>query len=117
MLFGERQSDNCNRQYDPKNQMRKGNPDAAQENPDDIEYGGKTSGIAGHFPHMLSKREERHNTNFEALDTERNANDRQAEGQTGEHIFQKNDKSAENKPDDVSNEVHDAISFKIYAGF
>ena len=59
---------------------------------------------------MLAERKERHHTYFETLDTERNADDGQAERQPGGHIFEKNDKSAENKPDNVSNEVHDAIS-------
>jgi len=107
MLFRKRQADDRDREQDTKNEVRERDPDPAQENPDDIENGGQTARIGGHVPHMLPEWEECHDPDFETLDTEGDADDRQAQCEPGGHVFDKNDKSAENKPDDVSDEVHE----------
>lgn len=110
MLFCKRQTDNRDRKQNTENQMRQRDPYSAQKDPDNVKNSRKATRGARYLPHMLAEGEERHNTYFKTLDTERDANDSQAERQPGGHIFEKNDKSAENKPDNVSNEVHDAIS-------
>lgn len=113
MLLCEWQADDRDRQQDPENQVGKSDPDAAHEDPDNVENGGQAARVAGNFAHMLPEREERHKPDLETLNAERDADNGYAERQSAKHIFQKNDKSTEDKPDNVSDQVHDKFSLEI----
>lgn len=60
----------------------------------------RQAGVGLRTDDLLSKREQREHSQFEDLNTERNANDRQAEREAENDVQQEEDESSENNPNE-----------------
>jgi hypothetical protein len=102
MLTGEWKTDDAYGQKYTKDQMGKCDPDTSQQDPENIEYSGKTTRTSWHFSDMTPEREQGKNPDLEALYPKRNTNDGQAKRQSRDHVLNKNEKSSKYQPDDVT---------------
>lgn len=82
--------------------MCQGDPDPAEENPDDIEYRRQAARLSRHFPDLPAERKECQKANLETLNAKRYSDNGNTKCQAGNHVLNKDQKSPENEPDDVA---------------
>ena len=80
--------------------------ETGQDDPDDIEDDGEHALRRIDNPHLAAERGEHAAGKFEALETERDADDGQAQQESTEHVTEENDKAAEYKESDIADQVH-----------
>lgn len=82
--------------------MGKGNPKSSKEQPDDVHDGGKATCVGRSICNADTKGGQTNKCKFETLESKGNTNDGEAQDQTAENIFKKNEKTSKNDPDDIA---------------
>jgi len=98
VLFGERQADNCDAEQKGEKQMSQANPDAADEKPDDVKNGAQKAAACRPVDNLAAKGNKREDRQLEALKAEGDADDCEAERDAAYHVFDRNNKAAEENP-------------------
>ena len=123
VLYGEGDADDGKGEEHGEECMREHDPDAADDQPDDVHERGETPGRSrpvGDFPAEGEQRQERQ---LDALDAERDADDREAQYDAADQVFKENEYPAEHDPDDVADKAHSvllilvSLSLRIYGHF
>lgn len=89
------------KQYAEEN-MHYRRPQAAKEQPDDIEQGAQASRAAARTHHLPAKRRQHQSRYLETLDTKGNTNDGETKQQAADAINEGAYKSAEDEPYDIA---------------
>ena len=101
MLLPEGNADDGDTEQHAEEHVREPYPDATDEKPDDIHHAAQTA--MSHFPaHTRAKRPQRQQSQLDALDAKRNADDGDHQCHTRYHIFDGNLNASEHQPNDVS---------------
>ena len=76
--------------------MRQRDPDAAHDEPDDVEYRRKATRVAGYLPHLPAKGSQTKNADFETLHPKRDADNGDTEHEARHHVFDEDNQATEN---------------------
>ena len=106
MLTGEGNTDDRNAKQEGEDQVDNRCIQAAADDPDDIAQDGQASYRAACGDYLSAERPENETGDLEALQAERDADDRQAKDESSEDVSESCCETAEDKPDEVADEVH-----------
>ena len=97
-----RDADNGDVEQTPKEDMGEEDVKTTDEKPDDIHQGVETAATSGDFLHVRPERPESQHAQLEGLQPPRNADNGEAEHQSGCEILEGGGQSAKKKPKKVS---------------
>ena len=98
VLFGEWQADDGYGQQNSQQQMSQAYPDAANEKPDDVENCAHKTTAGRSVDDFAAKGDQDEHPQLEALKTKWNADDGDTQGKAADHVFDGNEKTAQNNP-------------------
>lgn len=101
MLQPEWNTDYGDTKYHTEYQMGEADPNAANQNPNDIHQHTEATAIIRATAHLASERAECQYGQFQSLKTKRNANDSNHHQQTGYDVFNTNHQPTQNNPQKV----------------
>jgi hypothetical protein len=107
MLHAEGNADNGDAKEESEKQVGQGDPYTAAENPKDVHQRRKTTARPLRLMKFHPKGSDCYKCELKALKSERDADDRNAEDQSPDEIFEENQKSAKDNPDNIADEFHD----------
>ena len=106
MLHAERDTDDGDAEDYPEKEMGQEYPYSPYEEPDDIHEEGKTTATLRDVYHLAAERPEGQHSEFQGLYSERYSDDRDKQADTGYKVFQCDEETAEQDPDDISKNFH-----------
>ena len=91
--------------------MYKGDPQAAKEQPDDVEEKKEAAGRGSGGNHLPAERPQGKNAQFEALQAKGDADNGQAQQKAPDKIAKRGTEPAEKEPDQVADGIHEPLVF------
>ncbi len=103
MLFGEGQADDCDCAYNCEEQVSQCDPDSSDEDPYDVHDCGESAGGLVDVADSFAEGQKREERELDGLDTEGDADYRQAQSQAANNVLEEQDDSAaQNDPEHVT---------------
>ena len=106
MLHAEGDADDGDAEDQPEKEMGQKYPYSPDKKPDDIHEEGKTTATLREVYHLATERPEGQHSEFQGLYPERNSDDRDKQTYAGYKVFQCDEETAEQDPDDISKNFH-----------
>ena len=106
MLAGKRYTDYSHKEEQAKQDMRKGNPDTAENKPDDIQKNGKTAIAAWGAHGHPAKRPQNKCSKLETLQAKRNTYDGATKHKAANNVSQCGYQPAKHQPDKITKCIH-----------
>ena len=117
VLLAERNADDGDAQYDAEHQVGKADPDAAQQNPEDVHDDAQASAGLRSGLDFLAERAEGQQTDFEGLYTERNTDDSNAPDNSRKEPKCRADTAEGEEPQNISDKFHLSYSVQYFTRF
>lgn len=102
----ERDADNRDTEDYPEKEMGQEYPYSSDEEPDDIHEEGEATATLWDVYHLTAERPEGQHSEFQGLYPERNSDDRDKQTYAGYKVFQCDEETAEQDPDNISKNFH-----------